>query len=222
MLAEAGRPEEAITFYQQEAEAYQQAAGADDPLARHALLMAQRTEEAITWQRSRANATRALHEAFELMRKGRPTEGPGMFRVRAIFVLLTAEWMLEKAGRPEEAITWLLSRGKAGDDRASEAVFEVLEKARRTEKAIAFHLQATEVGDPSTGAIILCQAAEAGAPAPWRLRHGCWKMRGGSRRLRGCACTGSSPAAGSRIPGRPLPRRKASSENGPPVRRDQR
>ena len=102
-----------------------------------------------------------------------------MFRVRAIFVLLTAEWMLEKAGRPEEAITWLLSRGKAGDDRASEAVFEVLEKARRTEKAIAFHLQATEVGDPSTGAIILCQAAEAGDPSA--LEAAAWMLEDAGR-----------------------------------------
>ena len=102
-----------------------------------------------------------------------------MLRVSAIFVVLTAEWMLAEAGRPEEAITWLLSRGKAGDDRASEAVFEVLEKARRTEKAIAFHLQATEVGDPSTGAIILCQAAEAGDPSA--LEAAAWMLEDAGR-----------------------------------------
>ena len=118
MLEEAGRPEEAISFYRQAAEA-----GDTDALQRAARMLeeAGRAEEAITWLRSRAEAGDAI-------------------------ALSAAAGMLREAGRAEEAITWLRSRAEAGDPTALSAAARMLREAGRVEEAISFYRQAAEAG----------------------------------------------------------------------------
>jgi TPR repeat protein len=112
-----------------------------------------RTEEAISWLRSRAEAGHvgALVEAALLLRRaGRTGEAISWLRSRAEAGLPGAlgavALLLRRAGRTEEAITFCQRAADAGETVALENAARLLEEAGRTEEAVRLRRYGLEPG----------------------------------------------------------------------------
>ena len=243
-----GGREEAITFYQQAAEAGDTApcgggldaggGGADRggdhllPAAAEAgdtgalwaaarmLAEAGRTEEAITFYQQAAEA--AARRPRCPAGGGLDAGGGGADRGGDHLSTARAE-----AGDTDALgqAAGMLAGG--GADRGGDHLATIARRGRRPHapwRAAAGMLK--EAG--RTEEAITCLPAGAPRPATptpcgrrprrWRRRPRCWRRRDGPRRRRGFAGTGSSRAAGSRIRGRPPSRHRVSSGKSPSVK----